>query len=216
LQAHVIAGPWLGNRTDNPDAETDGQPHPHALGDDNDGNDDENGVVFNTPLVPGKPAQVTVTASGPGLLQGWIDFDANWSWADPGEQIFTDQSLVAGPNVLNFNVPATAAIGRTFARFRFSTVGGLPFYGPARDGEVEDYMVRIRCDCGDVDCSGTVNIMDVRLLMNNVSCSGYPVDPWAGDVTGNGIIDSGDVQLLVAHVFNPAGHLLNCSTPVCS
>jgi C1A family cysteine protease len=71
-------------------------------------------------------------------------------------------------------------------------------------------------NCGDVDGSGTVNIMDVRLLMNNVSCSGYPVDPWTGDVTGNGVIDSGDVQLLVAHVFNPAGHLLNCSTPVCS
>jgi hypothetical protein len=193
------------------DPEFDGQPHPHALGDDNDGNDDENGVVFNTPLVPGKPAQVTVTASANGRLQGWIDFDANSSWADPGEQIFVNQFLSPGPNVLNFNVPATAAIGRTFARFRFSTMPGLPFDGPAPDGEVEDYMVRIRCDCGDVDCSGTVNIMDVRLLMNNVSCSGYPVDPWTGDVTGNGVIDSDDVQLLVAHVFDPVGHPLKCS-----
>ena len=196
------------------DPEPDGQPHPLALGDDNDGNDDENGVVFNTPLVPGKPAVVTVTASAPGVLQGWIDFDANRSWADPNEQIFADQLLSAGPNVLTFNVPATAAIGRTFARFRFSTVRGLPFDGPAPDGEVEDYMVRVRCECGDVDCSGTVNIMDVRLLMNNVSCSGYPVDPWAGDVTGNGVIDSDDVQLLVAHVFNPAGYLLNCDNGI--
>ena len=70
--------------------------------------------------------------------------------------------------------------------------------------------------CGDVDGSGTVNIMDVRLLMNNVSCSGYHVDPWTGDVTGNGVIDSDDVQLLVAHVFNPAGHPLTCNPPVCS
>jgi hypothetical protein len=211
---HVIAGPWLGDQTDNPDAEPDGQPDPNAMGDDNDGNDDENGVVFNTPLVPGQLAQVTVTASGSGLLQGWIDFGANGNWVDPGEQIFIDESLVTGPNVLTFNVPATAAIGPTFARFRFSTVQGLPFDGPARDGEVEDHKVRIRCDCGDVDCSGTVNIMDVRLLMNNVSCSGYPVDPWAGDVTGNGVIDSDDVQLLVAHVFNPAGHLLNCDSGI--
>ena len=197
------------------DPEPDGQPHPHALGDDNDGNDDENGVVFNTPLVPGKPAVVTVTASAPGVLQGWIDFDANRSWADPGEQIFIDQSLVAGPNVLTFNVPATAAIGRTFARFRFSTVGGLPYDGPAPDGEVEDYMVRIRCDCGDVDCSGTVNIIDVRLLMNHVADpTGYPVDSVTGNVDGAGGIDMADVQLLVAHVFNPAGYLLNCDNGI--
>jgi hypothetical protein len=69
--------------------------------------------------------------------------------------------------------------------------------------------------CGDVDGSGTANIMDVRLLMNNVSRSGYHVDPWTGDVTGNGVIDSDDVQLLVAHVFNPAGHPLTCNPPVC-
>jgi len=30
----VIRGPWLGDRFDRPDAEPDGQPHPHALGDD--------------------------------------------------------------------------------------------------------------------------------------------------------------------------------------
>jgi C1A family cysteine protease len=197
------------------DPEPDGQPHPYALGDDNGGNDDENGVVFNTPLVPGKPAQVTVTASANGRLQGWIDFDADSSWADPGEQIFADQSLAAGTNVLTFNVPATAAIGRTFARFRFSTMPGLPFDGPAPDGEVEDYMVRIRCDCGDVDCSGTVNIMDVRLLMNHVADpTGYPVDSVTGNVDGVGGIDMADVQLLVAHVFNPAGHPLNCDNGI--
>jgi hypothetical protein len=71
-------------------------------------------------------------------------------------------------------------------------------------------------NCGDVDGSGTVNILDVRLLLNHVyDPTGHPVDPWTGDVTGNGAIDSDDVQLLVVHVFNPAGHLLTCSPAVC-
>ncbi|MCK5108411.1 MAG: hypothetical protein KAR25_01850, partial [Methanosarcinales archaeon] len=153
---HVIAGLWLGNPKDMPDAEPDGQPDANALGDDNDGNDDENGVVFNTPLVSGQPATVTVTASAQGMLQGWIDFNADRDWADPGEQIFINKPLVAGSNVLTFNVPVTLAQSdafATFARFRFSRTRGLSFDGPARDGEVEDYAVRIAvrpiADLGD-------------------------------------------------------------------
>ncbi|HIE31699.1 MAG TPA: tandem-95 repeat protein [Methanosarcinales archaeon] len=130
------------------DPEPDGQPDSNALGDDNDGNDDENGVVFNTPLVAGKPATVTVTASAPGLLQGWIDFNADRSWADPGEQIFANQPLVTGPNVLNFSVPAATIPGSMFARFRFSKLQSLSFEGLAPDGEVEDYKVWIVCDPG--------------------------------------------------------------------
>ena len=44
---HVIGGPWLGDATDKPDAEPDGQPHPQALGDDLSPttSDDEDGVV---------------------------------------------------------------------------------------------------------------------------------------------------------------------------
>jgi hypothetical protein len=67
--------------------------------------------------------------------------------------------------------------------------------------------------CGDVDDSGVVNILDVRLLMNHVADPpGYPVDAWAGDVDGADGIDMADVQLLVAYVFNPAGHSLHCPT----
>ena len=138
------------------DPEPDGQPDPDALGDDNDGNDDENGVVFNTPLVSGQQAEVTVFASTQGLLQGWIDFNADRDWVDTGEQIFMNKPLIAGPNVLTFDVPATAmqeSTFATFARFRFSKTRDLSFDGPARDGEVEDYAVRIEvrptADLGD-------------------------------------------------------------------
>jgi hypothetical protein len=44
---------------------------------------------------------------------------------------------------LVFLVPLTAQAGTTYARFRFSSAGGLSFDGEALDGEVEDYQVTI-------------------------------------------------------------------------
>ncbi len=45
----------------------------------------------------------TLGNSGTGVLNAWIDFDANGT-LDAGVQIATDLALVAGPNVVNFNV----------------------------------------------------------------------------------------------------------------
>jgi hypothetical protein len=70
--------------------------------------------------MPGTTAGVIVFASAPGLLNAWLDFNRNGSWADQGEQIFTNVLLVAGPNPLSFPVPAWAVPGPSFARFRFS------------------------------------------------------------------------------------------------
>ena len=65
--------------------------------------------------------------------------------------------------------------------------------------------------CGDVDCSGNVNIVDVRLLLNHVlDPTGYPVDSCAGNVNGEDGVDMADVRLLLAHVFNMAEYSLNC------
>ncbi len=138
---HILDGiTYLGNTVD---AETDGLPDPNALGDDNNNIDDEDGVIFTSTLMPGQAATVDVTASVAGVLNAWMDFDANGSWADPGEQIFTDVALTAGINNLTFNVPLTAVAGTTYTRFRFSTQAGLYFTGSAPDGEVEDYEVNI-------------------------------------------------------------------------
>ena|GEM_PF-749008 len=151
---HTPAGPRLGPQLD---AEEDGQPDPEALGDDKnppDLPDDEDGVVFMTPLYAGQQAQVQITASGSfdrALIDAWIDFNANGSWADAGEQIFTSQSVTAGVNLLAFTVPASAKAGQTFARFRISMYGKLSFVGEASNGEVEDYKVNIEqpFDFGD-------------------------------------------------------------------
>src|SRR5262249_34987094 len=67
------------------------------------------GVVFNTPLVPGTTATITVTVSKASFLDGWVDFNGNGSWADSGDQVFASKALVAGANVLTFTVPSTNA-----------------------------------------------------------------------------------------------------------
>ncbi len=137
---HILDGvTFLGSSVD---AEPDGQPDAAAMGDDNDGNDDEDGVLFVCPLIPGEQGAIYVNASVSGFFNGWLDFDANGSW-DASEQIFTDESLISGWNSLNFSVPLSALPGNTFARFRFDTNGGLGVTGLASDGEVEDYRVEI-------------------------------------------------------------------------
>ena len=139
---HVIVPPvTLGF---NIDPELDGQPNATATGDDNDGNDDEDGVVFTSVLTPGLMASVDVTAAVPGLLDAWIDFNGDGSWAQPGDRIFASLPLLPSVNTLAFFVHGSASANiTTFARFRFSTVGGLSYDGPAPDGEVEDYTVEI-------------------------------------------------------------------------
>ncbi len=127
------------------DGEPDGQPDPNATGDDINKLADEDGVSFTSPLNPGQIASVNVECSTAGFLSAWIDFNGNGFWADPGEQIFAVLAVGPGINPLTFAVPPAAILGRTFARFRFTTKQtALSFVGLAEDGEVEDYEVFIR------------------------------------------------------------------------
>lgn len=123
------------------DAENDGQPTATADGDDSDGNDDEeDGVIFASPLVAGESATVAVRVSGAGgLLNAWIDFDQDGVWG-AAEQVFTDEPVAVGLNLPSVSVPASATPGATFARFRLDTTGGLAPTGLALDGEVEDHL----------------------------------------------------------------------------
>jgi hypothetical protein len=142
---HVIVstGPWLGNATDNPDGEADGQPTPAASGDDLNGTDDEDGVSIPG-LVVGKAVNITYEIiNAPGCVDAWIDFNGDQIWQDPAERILG--TLLLLPGVYTF--PVVAPIGsitrQTFARFRISSGGLLPPTGGAADGEVEDYRVDI-------------------------------------------------------------------------
>lgn len=126
------------------DAEPDGQPTIDADGDDNDGNDDEDGVKFDSDLKPDQIANITVTVNKAGLLDAWIDFNADGDWYGPAEQIFDNKPLEPGKNPLTFKVCSNACtVKPIYVRFRFSSAGVLNPYGAAPDGEVEDYQVFI-------------------------------------------------------------------------
>jgi uncharacterized repeat protein (TIGR01451 family) len=126
------------------DSDPDGQPSVGADGDDATGSDDEDGVSFDSSLIVCGTTGLTVTTSAAGALDAWIDLDGNGSWADPGEQVLVSEPLPAGTvSGLDITVPCDATPGTTYARFRFSTAGGLSFDGLAADGEVEDYQVSL-------------------------------------------------------------------------
>ena len=114
----------------------------HSANADFDGSD-EDGVAFSGSFLTGTQKTITVTASQAGLLNAWIDWNADGDWADASEQIFTNQALVTGANSLTVNVPSGLSAATSFARFRLSTAAGLSFTGAATDGEVEDYSLNI-------------------------------------------------------------------------
>ncbi len=131
----IVAGVYLGNGVT---SESNGKPGASATGDDAD-----DGVQFTSALSAGATATVEVTAATQGYLNAWMDFDGDGTFDGSDEQIFEDVRLASGVNRLSFRVPATATATDTYARFRFNTRGLLPYYGPAQDGEVEDYKVSL-------------------------------------------------------------------------
>lgn len=153
----------LGERVD---VEGDGSPGFKALGDDSSPDqqlDDEDGVVFLSPFshleVPFDPApspttrvpvlmrsmtgRVVFAPSATGRLDGWIDWNRDGDWSDPGEQVYDSVELETPTDTLSLSIPGDAAGGFSFARFRFSGTGDLEPTGPAFGGEVEDYLVLV-------------------------------------------------------------------------
>jgi hypothetical protein len=168
--SHVLGSDvYLGDCVD---AEPDGQPTADATGDDlNVGSPvygtctritDEDGVGFVSPLYPGGTTHVVVRAHAACTLSGWVDFNADGDWADPGENLFpSGESLTAGLNPLSFAVPVGAVQGATYARLRCTTDGVVGPTGEALDGEVEDYRVVIGppIDFGDAPDAGYLTLL---------------------------------------------------------
>ncbi|MEL6106560.1 MAG: Ig-like domain-containing protein [Planctomycetota bacterium] len=130
--------------------------------------DDEDGVSFISPenpsgvLNPNTVLPITVSVTGGGVLQGWIDYDADGDWEDeeqilffePGadpttatprdEVIFSD---IGGVQTFTLDTyfpdssPDPLFVTNTTARFRVSRVGDLSPTGLALSGEVEDYQL---------------------------------------------------------------------------
>jgi uncharacterized repeat protein (TIGR01451 family) len=165
----VVPGVFLGSGVD---AEPDGQPTASANGDDLGGSNDETGIRFLSPLRIGRTVSLEVVASTNGLLNAWIDFNGAGGWSQVGEQVFSNQALQPGTNLLSFIVPLDAVIGSTFGRFRFSTspsstfsVPGSAFLGLAPDGEVEDYLLTIT-RVADLEIAQSANVSSVAVGSN--------------------------------------------------
>ncbi|WP_145101591.1 tandem-95 repeat protein [Rosistilla carotiformis] len=139
--------------------------------------DDEDGVTFGTATSPttvlqvGQNTVMTVEVTGEGLLDGWIDFNRDGDWDDPGERIFvnkpissTTQFEISVPST--FAIPATPEGVTTMARFRLSTAGVSSPTGLALDGEVEDYEVRIvnGGTTANADAGGSFSVREDELL----------------------------------------------------
>ena len=123
--------------------------------------DDEDGVDFGSVTNPngvlnkGVLTPISVTVSGSGVVEAWIDFNVDGDWTDPGEQIIsaeTPGAVFSGgevpiTRVFTVTVPATSPTPPTaldtYARFRVSAEGGLDPTGLSLSGEVEDYVVKI-------------------------------------------------------------------------
>ena len=136
---HLAVGPILGSARDE---ELEGVVSTAADGD----GADEDGVTFGKLRAGDNSALITVDVTGApagAVLDAWIDFDADGSWNGAGECIATAMPVVEGANQLTIAIPAGAASGTTYGRFRLSTAGVATPRGEAADGEVEDYAVAI-------------------------------------------------------------------------
>ena len=136
----IVQGLHMGDAVD---GEEDGLPHDQALGDDQDGMDDEDGVSMAETMMAGQENEITVSLSGRGYLNGWLDMAGDGNWHEPGDYVLEDIELPAGEHRLGIFIPQEASPGITALRIRFSTEPHLWFNGFAMDGEVEDYLVTI-------------------------------------------------------------------------
>ncbi|MBU6239813.1 MAG: VCBS repeat-containing protein [Planctomycetes bacterium] len=160
------------------DAELDGQVSSNAVGDNTNGVNDEDGIVFPMTVIV-SPTTMTqssyiVTSSNAGRLDAWIDFNLDGDWNDSGEKIANSLTIPAGRSVQSFTLPAGALTGISYARFRLSSVGGLNPTGPAVDGEVEDYSVTLVGGMGkELTVQATelgahqVSVVGSRILIGN-------------------------------------------------
>ncbi|MEM8906784.1 MAG: GEVED domain-containing protein, partial [Bacteroidota bacterium] len=158
----------------------------NADGDDADGSDDDDGVVFvgGTILTKGTNPSITFSWSSndiDGHIFGWIDFDGDGTFDEPGERIVNNFEVgskssngSAGTTTVQYTVPNSAACGPTYVRFTIQS--DFNERGPTgtfcntnnthQDGEVEDYIVSIVgcaevCDNGyDDDGDGLLDCLD--------------------------------------------------------
>jgi hypothetical protein len=126
------------------DGELENQPSDEADGDDLNGENDEDGILFPSEIRQGETISIQVTVTGMGYLNGWVDWNGDGDFEDDGERIADNLPRFSGTEELLVQVPVDAVASvPTFARFRLSTESIDSSSGGAVGGEVEDYMITI-------------------------------------------------------------------------
>lgn len=196
------------------DFEADGQPGATTTGDDQANGtgrvglcaDDEDGVVFgSSPIVACSNLGLTITASGPGLLSAWADWNGNGSFGDAGEMILDGSGVGAGANARSIPVPCGAQPGNVYFRFRLADTEITSPTGDVTGGEVEDYVLGLLGnDLADLpDSYGTTVALSgprhaVAPAANfrlgacvDTEADGQPTVPANGDDLGAGLATQG-------------------------
>lgn len=167
--------------------------------------DDEDGVIFTSQVNPGGvlnhniQTPVSVTVTGSGTLEAWVDYNADGDWDDPGEQviglgtpgaIFSDAGMPL-TRTFDLSMPDTAPVPpttlQTYARFRVSREGGLAPTGLALSGEVEDYALTLLAGSPPALTAGQANrtyTLDEDRVLQAIDTNGLD-----GSTNNDGLIE---------------------------
>lgn len=198
---------YLGKST--PDADSGSLFSSNANGD---GLLDDDGVTVANSSLQGKTLTIgnsyvwNTQVAGNGFLQAWVDWNHDGDFTDTGEQIVQNKLPSAGYINLAQTIPAYAATGLTFARFRFSTDSSLSPTGLASDGEVEDYAFFVQAVL-DQDGDGLTDTQEATLgtnprmadtdidgLNDGDEVNKYNTNPTNEDSDGDGLRDGVEVN----------------------
>ena len=145
----------------------DAQNSADALGDDNDGEDDDDGVTregadwYDQALWANSNQfyTLTVVANKAGYLHVWLDLNGDGDWDDTDEKIADGLYLETGINYAPTFSVTDSYTGTTYMRFRFTdeepAIKPVEIGGVVARGEVEDYLITID-DCADLALAKTV------------------------------------------------------------
>jgi len=102
--------------------------------------DQDDGIVFITPLLAGTDSLIQVQATGAGYLNIWGDWNRDGTFSQD-EKLISDKYMADSTEVFLVNTPLTALNGFTWTRARFTSTPSIVASGGVADGEVEDYRV---------------------------------------------------------------------------
>jgi LruC domain-containing protein len=104
--------------------------------------DEDDGIVFITPLLAGSASLIQVQVTGAGYLNIWGDWDRDGEFSLE-EKLISDRYVDNNSETIMVNTSASALNGYTWVRARFTSIADIVASGGAPDGEVEDYRVLV-------------------------------------------------------------------------